>query len=437
VGEPLGAEYRAPVADRSLLDDLDGRGLIHDSTDRAALAARLSEGPITLYAGFDPTADSLHVGHLVPLLLLRRFQDHGHHPIALAGGATGMIGDPSGRSEERNLLDAQTLAANVAAIKNQLAPLLSGGSWMLADNHEWTGPVPLLDFLRDVGKHFTVNQMVAKESVKARMESDQGISYTEFSYMLLQANDYLELHRRHGCELQVGGSDQWGNITAGIDLIRRRAGASAHGLTCPLVMRSDGRKFGKSEGENVWLSPVRTPVNAFFHYWINVDDRDAVKFLRVLTLRPLEEIAAIEAEAALAPEKRIAQWRLAREVTALVHGRDAADSAAQAEQAAFAGDDPAALSIDALTQMEAELPMLEIGSAQLAAGLDLVDALTASGLVKSKSDARRAIQQGGAYVNGHRAADGTTLREQDLLHARWILLRRGKREHALVVVKPA
>jgi tyrosyl-tRNA synthetase len=418
-----------------LLDELDARGLIHDSTDRAALGARLASGPITLYAGFDPTADSLHVGHLVPLLLLRRFQDRGHHPIALAGGATGMIGDPSGKSEERNLLDADTLAANVAAIKEQLAPLLSGGDWTLADNYDWTGEVRLLEFLRDVGKHFTVNQMVAKESVKARMDSDQGISYTEFSYMLLQAHDYLVLHERHGCELQVGGSDQWGNITAGIDLVRRRQSASVHGLTCPLVTRSDGRKFGKSEAGNVWLSPTRTSTYAFHQYWVNVDDRDAGRFLRILTLLPLEEMAAVAAEAAAAPERRVAQRRLARELTALVHGPDAAEAAEEAAAVVFGGD-PAGVSAAALAALEAELPTAAVAPGRLTGGADLVDLLAETGLVGSKGEGRRAVEQGGAYVNGARAESGAQIGEDDLLHGRWVLLRRGKREHALVVVGP-
>ena len=280
--------------------------------------------------------------------MLRRFQDGGHHPIALAGGATGMIGDPSGRSDERNLLDAETLAANVAAIKVQLAPLLSGGDWTLVDNYDWTGEVQFLDFLRDVGKHFTVNQMVAKESVKARMESEQGISYTEFSYMLLQANDYFVLHQRHGCELQVGGSDQWGNITAGIDLVRRRASASRARPHLPAaVMRSDGRKFGKSEGENVWLSAERTPVTL-----LPVLDQRRRPRRRTLppdlTLLPVDEITAIESDAAAAPEQRVAQRRLAREVTSLVHGSEAADRAEEAERAAFAGDHLEPLSADAL-----------------------------------------------------------------------------------------
>ena len=309
-----------------ILDDLAARGLVHDSTDLDALAARLAEGPITLYSGFDPTADSLHVGNLVPLLLLRRFQDAGHRPIALAGGATGMIGDPGGRSEERNLLDDETLDVNLAAIRVQLAQFvdLDAGRGLLVDNRTWTQPLGVLDFLRDVGKHMTVNAMLAKESVRARVESEDGISFTEFSYMLLQANDYAVLHGDHDCELQVGGSDQWGNITAGIDLIRRRTGDHVHGLTVPLVTRSDGTKFGKSVDGSVWLSPSRTSPYAFYQYWINVDDRDVERFLLQLTLLSLDEVAGVVAEHASAPEQRTGQRRLAHEMTALVHGPEAA-----------------------------------------------------------------------------------------------------------------
>ena len=269
-----------PHQGAAILDDLSARGLIQDTTDDAALRARLEAGPITLYCGFDPTADSLHIGNLVPLLLLRRFQDFGHRPIALAGGATGMVGDPSGRSDERNLLDGKTLDHNVAVIKEQLCLLLDiGGQAQLADNREWIENVTALEFLRDVGKLVTVNTMLAKESIKSRLDGEQGISYTEFSYMLLQANDFVALHDRDGCELQVGGSDQWGNITAGIDMIRRKTGAHAHGLTVPLVTRSDGAKFGKTADGAVWLSADRTLPYEFHQYWMRTDDRDVERFL--------------------------------------------------------------------------------------------------------------------------------------------------------------
>ncbi len=291
-------------------------------TDEAALRTRLDEGPITLYCGFDPTADSLHIGNLVPLLVLRRFQEFGHRPVALAGGATGMVGDPSGRSDERNLLDSDTLANNLAAIRDQLALIVDvNDAGLLVDNREWTVGLGVLDFLRDVGKHVTVNTMLAKESIKSRLDGEHGISFTEFSYMLLQANDYVELFDRHGCELQVGGSDQWGNITAGIDMIRRRHHAHAHGLTMPLVTRSDGAKFGKTADGAVWLSGDRTLPYEFHQYFLRTDDRDVERFLLQLTLLPVARVAEVMAEHNAAPESRTAQGVLADEVTALFTAR--------------------------------------------------------------------------------------------------------------------
>ncbi|MDH3755469.1 MAG: tyrosine--tRNA ligase, partial [Acidimicrobiia bacterium] len=306
----------------TILDDLDARGLVHDTTDRESLAAALAS-PVALYHGIDPTADSLHVGNFVGVLVLRRFQDAGHRPLVLVGGATGMVGDPSGRSDERSLLDEQTLAANVAAIRGQLERFLDFSRADLVDNHEWTAPLTLIEFLRDVGKHATVNQMIAKDSVRSRMESEQGISFTEFSYMLLQANDYQWLHEHRDVSLQIGGSDQWGNITAGIDLIRRRSGGTAHGLTWPLVTRSDGTKFGKSAGENIWLSAERTSPYRFFQYWMQTDDRDIERFLLQLTLLPVSEVAEIVATHERSPDLRSAQRRLAEELTMLVHGQAA------------------------------------------------------------------------------------------------------------------
>ena len=313
-----------------LLADLDARGLVQDTTDRAALAARLAEGPVTVYHGMDPSADSLHTGNLIGLIALRRFQLAGHRPIALAGGATGMIGDPGGRSSERNLLDEETLRANVQAIKAQISRVLGPeGDWELVDNYEWTRDVPLLGFLRDVGKHMTVNQMVARESVKARMASEHGISFTEFSYMLLQANDYWWLHEHKGCELQIGGSDQWGNILSGVDLIRRRDGATVHALCWPLLTAPDGSKLGKSTGASIWLDPAKTSPYQLFQHFVNTDDRQVRQMLLWFTLLPVEDIEAVVREHEAAPEHRKAQRVLAREVTALVHG---ADEAAKAEQ---------------------------------------------------------------------------------------------------------
>jgi tyrosyl-tRNA synthetase len=412
-----------------LLDELDARGLVHDSTDRDALAARLADGPVTLYCGFDPTADSLHVGHLVPLLMLRRFLDAGHRPIALAGGATGMVGDPSGRSSERNLLDAETLGRHVAAIKEQLTRILGEGGWLLEDNARWSGDVRLLDFLRDVGKHVTVNQMVAKESVKARMESENGISFTEFSYMLLQAYDFLVLHQDPAlrCDLQIGGSDQWGNITLGIDLVRRHTGRAVHGLTCPLIVRSDGKKFGKSEEGNVWLSPDRTSPYQFFQYFINVPDADVGRFLRLFTFLPLEEIEAVEKASLDDPAARIGQRVLARELTATVHGADAAAAAEEASAILFGGS-PLSASAGAFELLAGEVP-----TTSLAPEASVVDLALAAGLLSSKSDGRRAVEQGGLYLNGSRLAADRPLDGADLVHGRFALLRRGKNRYALVV----
>lgn len=422
------------MPDPGLLDDLEARGLVHDSTDRDALRARLAEAPITLYAGFDPTADSLHVGNLVPLLLLRRFQDAGHRAIVLAGGATGLVGDPSGRSGERALLDAEQVAANVEAISTQLRHFLRFDGEqpaLLVNNLDWTQGVTLLEFLRDVGKHATVNQMVAKESVKARLESTEGISYTEFTYMLLQAHDYWWLHHRHGCQLQVGGSDQWGNITAGIDLVRRRDGDAVHGLTAPLVTRADGSKFGKSEGGNVWLDPSRTSPYRFFQYWMNVDDRDVEPFLLQLSLVPTDEARAVAAAHAEAPERREGQRRLAREMTALVHGSGQA-VAAEAASAVLFGGRVDGIDADALAVVAGELGTTRVPDERLAAGVDLVDVLVEAGLVSSKGEARRALEQGGASVNGDKAAPGASVGRDDLLFGRWVLLRRGKRAYAVL-----
>jgi tyrosyl-tRNA synthetase len=409
-----------------LLADLDARGLIQDTTDREALAARLNERPITLYSGFDPTADSLHIGSLVGMLMLRRFAESGHEAIALAGGATGMIGDPSGKSEERNLQDDATLAHNVAAIGEQLRRI-SGVE--LVDNATWTTPITLLEFLRDVGKHVTVNQMVAKESVKARMEGDTGISFTEFSYMLLQANDYLELHRSRNCELQMGGSDQWGNITLGCDLIRRVTGDHVHALTWPLLLRSDGKKFGKSESGNVWLAAHRTSPYQFFQYWMQVPDADVERFLLQLTMLPVDECLAVSAEHAAAPEKRIGQRRLAQEITTIVHGSDAAANAEAASAILFGGD-PRDATADSLAFVADEVPTTTIGRDRLAAGVDLLELLVETGLFKSKGEARRTIN--GVAVNSERVEDGRVVTAQDLLHDRWVLLRRGKTYHLVL-----
>lgn len=413
----------------NLLADLDARGLLQDRTDPEAMAARLARGPVTLYSGFDPTADSLHIGNLVGMLMLRRFAEAGHEALALAGGATGMIGDPSGRSEERNLQDEATLAHNVHAIGEQLRRI-SGVE--LVDNATWTTPVTLLEFLRDIGKHVTVNQMLAKESVKARMEGASGISFTEFSYMLLQANDYLELHRTRSCELQMGGSDQWGNITLGCDLIRRVTGHHVHALTWPLLLRSDGKKFGKSEAGNVWLAAHRTSPYQFFQYWMQVPDADVERFLLQLTMLPVHDCRTVATEHAAAPERRIGQRRLAREITTIVHGADAAANAESASAVLFGGN-PRDATADSLAFVAEEVPSTVVERARLEGGVDIVDLLVETGLFKSKGEARRTIN--GVAVNSERVDDTRSVTHADLLHERWVLLRRGKTYH-LVEVPP-
>ncbi|MEY3493095.1 MAG: tyrosyl-tRNA synthetase [Actinomycetota bacterium] len=418
----------------SLLADLDVRGLLHDTTDRAALETRLSSGPIGVYVGFDPTADSLHAGNLLGQVMLRRFQMAGHRPVVLAGGATGMVGDPGGRSEERNLLDRDTLAHNVACVKKQLERILDFDgphAARMVDNADWTAPMSALDFLRDVGKHFTVNQMVAKESVRARMESEHGISYTEFSYMLLQANDFRHLCEHENVEMQMGGSDQWGNITAGIELIRRRTGKHAFGLTWPLLTRSDGAKMGKSVHGALWLDPEKTSPYQFRQYWIQLPDDDVERFLMQLTLRSVDEVRAIVAEHRAAPEKRIGQRALATDVTALVHGADAERAAAEAADVLFGGD-PTRASRAALDAVAREVPSTTMSRAQLA---DLVAVLTATQLAQSNSDARRTLAQKGFRANGQVLSDDTELSSTPLLPGDYVLLRRGKTQHHLVRVE--
>ena len=427
-------------AGAGILDDLVARGLVQDSTDLGTLRQRLDEGPITVYCGFDPTADSLHVGHLVPLLLLRRFQDSGHRPIALAGGATGMVGDPSGRSEERNLLDGVTLTNNVEAVAGQLRSFLrfdgdlapDDQPAVLVDNREWTVGVGVLEFLRDVGKHITVGTMLGKESIRARLAGDQGISFTEFSYMLLQANDFFELHERLGCELQVGGSDQWGNITAGIDMIRRRKAASAHGLTVPLVTRADGAKFGKTADGTLWLDPVRTLPYELHQYFVNVDDRDVERLLLHLTLVPVEEVAAVMASHQQAPELRVAQQRLADEVCTLVHGEGETARARLAAQGLFGAEPPTGAVLEALRGI---VPETSVAVDDLTGAESLVDVLVTSGLCVSKGDARRTLSGGGVSVNGRRQDPGAVALPPDaLVDGRYVLLQKGRRNRHLLVL---
>jgi tyrosyl-tRNA synthetase len=406
-----------------LLADLEARGLIQDSTDRDALRARIQAGPVGVYYGCDPSNDSLQIGNLIGLLVLRKFADAGHHPIALAGGATGMIGDPGGRSKERNLLDAETLDRNTKRIADQLERV---SRVPLVNNLGWTGQLTLLDFLRDVGKHASVNQMIARESVKARLESENGISFTEFSYQLLQANDYLHLCRDYQVEIQIGGSDQWGNLLAGVDLIRRADGKHVHAFTWPLLLRSDGKKFGKSEDGAIWLAADKTSPYQFFQYWMNVADADVERFLLQLTLLPVEECRAIAAAHADAPRQRAGQRRLAQEITTLVHGAEAAAAAEEASAILFGGS-PAGASVTALEFLSTEVP-----TSPYTAGVTLAAALAATPLASSLSDARRTISQGAASVNGAVVPDDRPLTDADLLYDRWLLLRKGKRNYHLL-----
>jgi tyrosyl-tRNA synthetase len=431
-----GAGDHGAMTSAEVLDDLKARGLVQECTDREGLAARLAEGPITLYYGCDPTADSLHVGNLLGLLVLRRFGDAGHRPVALAGGATGMIGDPSGRSNERNLLDDVTLERNVAAITAQIERIVGGpGAAAVVDNRDWTTGLTLLDFLRDVGKHVTVNTMLGRESVRNRLASEHGISYTEFSYMLLQAHDFLHLEAEHGVQLQIGGSDQLGNMLGGVDLVRRSAGRPAWALAWPLLTAPDGTKLGKTTGARIWLNPERTSPYQFFQHWMTTDDRQVRQFLAQFTLLPMVEVDSLATAHADAPEQRRAQRVLAREATALVHGADQAD-AAEAASAILFGAPVAEATPAALEAVAREVSSAVLDRPALEGGIDLVALLATDGLLaRSRGDARRALTQGGVYVNGERANEGRVLTTADLLHGRYVLLRKGKRSFAVASVE--
>lgn len=422
----------------TLIEDLQWRGLIADCTDLPALTERLTQGPITLYCGFDPTGDSLHVGHLVPQLLLRRFQLAGHHPISLAGGATGMIGDPGGKSAERNLLTREQLTHNVARIKLQLERLLDfkapHNPARLVDNADWTAPVSFLDFLRDVGKHFSLSSMLAKDSVRSRLESESGISYTEFSYQLLQANDFNHLRAHWNCELQIGGTEQWGNITAGTDLIRKKLGVPAWGLTFPLITKSDGTKFGKTEGGAVWLDPRKTSPYKFYQFFVNTEDSMVIGYLKKFTLLPRSEIEALETRHAANPGAREAHRTLAREVTALVHGEAVCADVIRASEVMFGGG-LEGLSESLFRDVADELPSKSIETPRIQAGLTLADALVHAGLCPSKGQARKDIEGGGISVNNQRVGESSRiLSPNDILFGRYILLRKGKRTYALLVL---
>jgi len=421
----------------TILEELKWRGLLADCTDAAGLDKKTS-APITLYCGFDPTADSLHAGNLVPLLALRRFQLFGHHPIAVAGGATGMVGDPSGKTQERQLLTSEILERNIASVKVQLAKLLDFESKSnparLVDNASWTANVSFLDFLRDIGKHFSVNQMVAKESIRARMvDREAGISYTEFSYMLLQAFDFMVLCRDHRCELQIGGSDQWGNITAGIDLIRKKLGQTAFGLTLPLITNADGTKFGKTVAGAIWLHPQKTSVYKFYQFWINTDDRDVVRYLKYFTFLSRDEISALEKQHADNPGGRAAHRALAKAATDLIHGDAATAEAVRASEILFGGD-LQGIAESTFNEIVGEVPTREIAGSKFdGAGLPLVELLVHAGLCPSKGQARKDIEGGGVNLNNVREAGATrAVTAKDLLFGKHLLLRKGKKNYVVV-----
>lgn len=411
--------------------ELKDRGLIHQTTDEVALEKQLNDESVKLYVGFDPTADSLHIGHLLPVLMLRRFQKNGHVPIALVGGGTGMIGDPSFKDQERQLNTLDTVQNWSESIKNQLSRFIdfddAQNPAIIANNYDWLGSTLLIDFLRDVGKNFTINYMMSKESVKRRIES--GISYTEFAYQLLQAYDFLKLYEAHGCLLQLGGSDQWGNITSGIELLRREKEVQGFGLTMPLITKADGTKFGKTEGNAVWLDATKTTPYEFYQFWINTDDRDVIKFLKYFTFLSLEEIAAIEEEFVNAPEKRVAQKTLAQEVTTLVHGSQAYDQALRISEALFSGEIKG-LSGEEIKQGFKGVPTYHV---QAEDALNLVDLLISAEVVKSKRQAREDIQNGAIYINGGRVQDLTyEISDVDKIDGHSTVIRRGKKKYHLL-----
>jgi len=411
---------------KSLLDELSWRGMVYQHTD--GLADALATTEVSGYVGFDPTASSLHVGNLVPVMGLAHLQSAGHRPVALVGGGTGLIGDPSGKTSERPLASAEEIESNSRAIEKQLERFLDftgASAARMLDNAAWLKPLKAVEFMRDVGKHFTVNYMLAKDSVQSRIEG--GISFTEFSYMLLQAYDFLELSRRHGVTLQMGGSDQWGNITAGLELIRRVDGKTAHALTVPLVTTASGTKFGKTESGAVWLDPARTSPYKFYQYWINADDRDTSKFLRLFTMLSRQEIEALDKLIESAPEKREAQQALARDVTTRVHGAEAAKVAEQVSQVLFGKADPTSLGEPVLRALSEEVPFAEVPAAP-----GLLDALVTLKLAASKSAARRLAEQGGVYLNGQRVAASTELPATAPLAGRYYLVRKGARDYGLL-----
>ncbi len=417
----------------NLIEDLRWRGLVAQSTDEKALTDALKK-PLTLYIGFDPTAASLHVGNLVVLLVLRRFQLAGHNPIALVGGATGLVGDPSGRNDERTLNSNEVVEGWVSGIRKQVSAFLDFDTTVnpaiVVNNLDWTAPLSAIEFLRDIGKHFSVNQMLSKESVSARLEAG-GISYTEFSYQVLQSFDYLELYRRHNCTLQLGGSDQWGNIVAGLDLIRRVESGSAHALTVPLLAKSDGTKFGKTAGGSIWLDPTMTSPYAFFQFWLNTEDKDIINFLKVFSFLSHEEISQLAQSHEENPGQREAHRALARELTTLVHGADSTTRVEVAARALFGQGDLSELDESTLASALAELPRIQISKSEEIPSW--VDLLAATGVVESKSAARRVVKDGGAYLNNVKVtSEDYAPAKTEFLCGKYAVLRKGKRDLAAV-----
>lgn len=417
-----------------LVEELAWRGLIAQSSGLDALRAALAAGPVTYYCGFDPTAPSLHHGHLVQLILLRHLQSAGHRPIALVGGATGMIGDPR-MSGERTLNPKEIVAQWTERLRTQIAPFLDfegPNAARMVNNLDWTGELTAIDLLRDIGKHFRLGAMLAKDTVARRLASEEGISYTEFSYSLLQANDFRELYRRYGCTLQTGGNDQWGNLTAGLDLIRKSDGAAVHVLTTPLITKADGTKFGKSEGGAIWLAPDMMSPYQFYQFWLNTDDADVERFLKIFTFLTREEIAELAFEVAERPYARAGQRALAQHVTALVHGREAMQDVEQASRALFGNDDVRAVEAGALRDAVAHLPS---GDVQVGV-TNMVDLLLATGLEKGRQAARRTIADGGAYLNNVKITDeDAVLQDGDVLAGGLVLVRRGKKNLAVGTVR--
>lgn len=421
---------------QSVFEELEWRGMVYDKVE--GVQSRLATEKLTLYNGFDVTADSLHVGHIVPLIALARMQRFGHHPIALAGGGTTMLGDPSGKTNERPLLPLETIQANTEAIKAQLAHFLDFESKTnparLLNNADWLTRLNMIEFMRDIGKNFTVNYMLAKDSVRTRLDREEGISFTEFTYMLLQSYDFLHLFDHYDCRMQTGGSDQWGNITAGVELIRRMRSEQVFGMVYPLITKADGTKFGKTESGSVWLDPERTSPYRFYQFWLNTNDGDVVNYLKYFTFLEHSEIEELEATVSDKPEERAAQYRLAEVMTALVHGETALSRAEQASQALFGGE-ISGLSAAEISDIFSEVPSYELSKNQLSSGIQLIDLLADAGVSKSKGDARRSLQEGGMYLNNRRISDKNQIvGTNDMLAGQYIILRKGKKNYTLVKI---